>query len=782
MAKEPDHRYASCGELAEAARGALAEAASRSAPGCRSTGRRPRWWAARRSWGGYAEAWSDARAGSGALLVLSGPRGIGKTRLAAELAREASGDGATVRYASCVGSDGGRPTLWPAPSRSPAPPCSSSRTSTPPMPPMLEALDSLAGELDEQAATRAGHLPSRAAPRPRSSGSWRLAAADRLRELGPLTADGARADRGASRRRGRRRLPGRDGARGDRGRAASSARGGERVGPCRGEPPPGQRGGARGGGALEPARRGGRGRRQRGRAAARRGARPPLLPRAARRAPETRDVCPFKGLASFEAADADYFFGRERLVAELVARLVGAGFLGIVGPLRQRQVLAAAGRPAAGSGRRRAARQRALAPGADPAGRAPAGRSSAARWARMHADPLATAIDSLAPGERLLLAVDQFEELFTACRSEQERDGLRRRARRSGRRPASSEPSSWSRPGPTSTAAAPPTPRWPSCWAPTTSSSARCKPRSCAAPSSYRPPAPACRSSPSWSTRSSPTSSDEPGGLPLLSTALLELWQKRTRQHARRSPPTQDSGGVHGAVARLAEGAYEPALRAERPVARSILLRLAGRGRRRGGRAPPRPACRARRRAQRGQAGRVLAALTERRLVTVSEGTVEVAHEALLREWPRLREWIAGGQPGPQPAPPPHPVRQRVGRSRPRPERALPRRPPRRRPRLDRRARTRAQRARTRPSSPRAARPPRQETKRVRRTNRRLRGLLIGVAVLLAAAIAGGIYAVVQRGQARDAADQAAGLGGTGEGRGDCPARPAPRRTGARRG
>ncbi|HET6643774.1 MAG TPA: protein kinase, partial [Gaiellaceae bacterium] len=43
-------------------------------------------------------------------------------------------------------------------------------------------------------------------------------------------------------------------------------------------------------------------------------------------------TCPFKGLASFEPVDADYFFGRERLVAELAARLVGAGFLGIVGP------------------------------------------------------------------------------------------------------------------------------------------------------------------------------------------------------------------------------------------------------------------------------------------------------------------------------------------------------------------------------------------------------------------------------------------------------------------
>ena len=43
-------------------------------------------------------------------------------------------------------------------------------------------------------------------------------------------------------------------------------------------------------------------------------------------------VCPFKGLASFEPADAHYFHGRERLVAELVARLVGSSLLGVVGP------------------------------------------------------------------------------------------------------------------------------------------------------------------------------------------------------------------------------------------------------------------------------------------------------------------------------------------------------------------------------------------------------------------------------------------------------------------
>ena len=36
----------------------------------------------------------------------------------------------------------------------------------------------------------------------------------------------------------------------------------------------------------------------------------------------------------------------------------------------------------------------------------------------------------------------------------------------------------------------------------------------------------------------------------------------------------------------------------------------------------------------------VLAVLAGDRLVTIGEGAVEVAHEALLREWPRLRRWL----------------------------------------------------------------------------------------------------------------------------------------------
>ena len=47
----------------------------------------------------------------------------------------------------------------------------------------------------------------------------------------------------------------------------------------------------------------------------------------------------------------------------------------------------------------------------------------------------------------------------------------------------------------------------------------------------------------------------EPGALPLLSTALLELWQRRDGRRLR-SPTYEHTGGVRGAVARLAEDAF----------------------------------------------------------------------------------------------------------------------------------------------------------------------------------------------------------------------------------
>jgi conflict system STAND superfamily ATPase len=43
-------------------------------------------------------------------------------------------------------------------------------------------------------------------------------------------------------------------------------------------------------------------------------------------------ACPFVALAPFGADHAEYFFGLERLMAEMVARLVGTPLLSVVSP------------------------------------------------------------------------------------------------------------------------------------------------------------------------------------------------------------------------------------------------------------------------------------------------------------------------------------------------------------------------------------------------------------------------------------------------------------------
>jgi hypothetical protein len=96
---------------------------------------------------------------------------------------------------------------------------------------------------------------------------------------------------------------------------------------------------------------------------------------------------------------------------------------------------------------------------------------------------------------------------------------------------------------------------------------------------------------------------------------------------------------VRGAVARLAERAWQQLDHDDQEVARRILLRLAG---------PGEGDAVVRRRVplneftsgadERGQL--VLDNLVDHRLLTRGEDTVEVAHEALLREWPRLRGWL----------------------------------------------------------------------------------------------------------------------------------------------
>jgi len=139
---------------------------------------------------------------------------------------------------------------------------------------------------------------------------------------------------------------------------------------------------------------------------------------------------------------------------------------------------------------------------------------------------------------------------------------------------------------------------------------------------------------------------DEPGALPLLSHALLETWKRRAG-HTLTLKGYADAGGVRGAIAHTAESVYQNLSMAEQAITRNIFLRLTELGE---------GTEDTRRRTSfnelmsyaddMSEVRAVLNLLAEARLITLGEDTVEVAHEALIREWPTLREWLTQDRNG----------------------------------------------------------------------------------------------------------------------------------------
>ncbi len=158
----------------------------------------------------------------------------------------------------------------------------------------------------------------------------------------------------------------------------------------------------------------------------------------------------------------------------------------------------------------------------------------------------------------------------------------------------------------------------------------------------------------------------EPGALPLLSHALLETWRVRSgRMLTLEGYAT--TGGVQGAIARTADAVYGQLDGDEQAAARRIFLRLTALGD---------GMQETRRRVARAELLRdsdgaaivesVLQTLAAARLITVGAGQigswqpstsepdagdlgndqVEMAHEALIREWPVLRQWLAEDREG----------------------------------------------------------------------------------------------------------------------------------------
>lgn len=127
----------------------------------------------------------------------------------------------------------------------------------------------------------------------------------------------------------------------------------------------------------------------------------------------------------------------------------------------------------------------------------------------------------------------------------------------------------------------------------------------------------------------------EPGALPLLSHALVQTWQRREGR-TLTVDGYRESGGIRGAVAQSAEGMYGDLTPAQQDALRDLMLRLVSPG-------PEGEAVRvrmARSNLDDGAQGELVETLIAARLLTSDEGTVTLAHEALARAWPRLKEWL----------------------------------------------------------------------------------------------------------------------------------------------
>ncbi|HET8820761.1 MAG TPA: protein kinase [Thermoleophilaceae bacterium] len=728
LAKDPTERFSSCEALVAAAREALERPRS-SAGRVDDAGPPLAGRDAELSW--LREHWQKARAGAGGIVLLLGARGIGKTRLALELVRDARRDGATVH----------RPTAGDSAEIAVAiAAAADARSST------LVVVDDLEVAGEEVASELAMLGPALAerralviatARRAATSALEPLAAAVPCRRLQPLGRDAVRAiaavyagDRAADLpldalmaatdgvpanvheiaaewaraehvRRVERSMTR---ARADRSslHGAHAAIAGEVL-------------------ELQLAR-------ERARLYF-----PELDDRAGERIRAARS--PFKGLAAFDSEDADDFFGRERLVADVVARLASSSLIGLVGP--------------SGSGKSsllRAGVLPALAGGVLP---------GSERWEQLLLHPSEHPLAQLgrvpsaeALGDRrIVIAVDQFEEVFTACRSDDQRRAfidalvaavrdpaghavvlLALRADFYGRVAAHRELAQLLGAGTVLVGPMAPEELRRAIELPVAGTGTTVEPELVEALVA--------------------DVADEPGALPLLSTALLELWEGRDGR-ALTLAGYERSGGVRGAVARLAESAYGRLDASGQQLARALFLRLDAGDERTG---PVRRRVPAAELDLDGNEGmrEVVGTFTARRLLTLSGDGVDVAHEALLREWPRLRAWLAEDAEGRR-------LHRRLTQAavdwdRGGREPSDLYRGPRLAAVLDwsaaHQAELNALESEFLDASRAAAE---RETRRVRRSNRRLRMLLAGTAVLLAVTVAVGGVALLQRGRARTA-------------------------------
>ena len=382
---------------------------------------------------------------------------------------------------------------------------------------------------------------------------------------------------------------------------------------------------------------------------------------------------PFKGLRAFSEADAENFFGRETLVQQLLARLGEGGelsrFLGVIGP--------------SGSGKSSVVRaglipalRRGGLPGSENwfvvemlPGKHPFEELEASLL-RVAVNPPQSLLSQLKDGNRgllravhrilpadqsveLVLVIDQFEEIFTLVEEEAERALLlesiatavldersRLRVLITLRADFTDRPLRYVDFGEMLN-------RRFEFVLPLTADEVE---RAVAGPTQRL----GLRLEKGLVSTIIREAGNQPGTLPLLQYALSELFEKREGR-TLTNKAYQEIGGVLGALGRSAEAIYANLNEAGQSAARQLFLRLVTLGEGTGD---------TRRRVlreelenltlDRGQQTAVGDPLSivmdlfgKARLLTFDHdpitrsATVEVAHEALLREWTRLGEWLS---------------------------------------------------------------------------------------------------------------------------------------------
>ena len=325
--------------------------------------------------------------------------------------------------------------------------------------------------------------------------------------------------------------------------------------------------------------------------------------------PEPSAACPYQGLMPYDIDDSDTFFGRDADLAACLERLSSVGVLAVVGPSGSgKSSLIRAG--VAATYRRDGHRTVVITPGVHPM------------------DALTAIPDK---GSAPLLVVDQFEEVFSLCENHDERTRffaalaehaesgklvVALRADRMGELSAYAAASRLIELGLFLLGAMADEDLRAAIEGPARQAGLPIEP--------------------GLVDLLVREVEGVPGALPLLSHALRETWLRRDGR-TLTVDGYQAAGGIRGAVAQSAEDVYERVDQDQQDAFRDLLLRLViptedGE--------PVRSRLPRRLIATDDERDELIELLVDARLVTSDDGVVELTHEALVRAWPRLQDWL----------------------------------------------------------------------------------------------------------------------------------------------